>query len=293
MKYQNTKWLSCQLALDRSTKDIAQECGVGYATICKWICKLNLTPYRDKSYQDKNWLIEQYCVNRRYIKEIAKECGTSRSSIIYWVIKYNLKRRRLTSYDVNESYFETIDTSEKAYWLGFIAADGCVMNNVGNRLLTITLANKDKDHLELFKKCIQSNHLIHDRKYGGCQLDITREKMVRDLIKHGIVPRKSLVLKPPKLLNRFISHWIRGYFDGDGSISNCANGNTCGQFFGTKEVIEFVAYNIPANTQARRVKSVKSGCACRFGGPHSTKRMKEYLYNGANGLYLERKYQKF
>lgn len=43
--------------------------------------------------------------------------------------------------------------------------------------------------------------------------------MFGDLSKHGCVPNKSLILKfPTTLPNELVNDFIRGYFDGDGSV---------------------------------------------------------------------------
>jgi hypothetical protein len=56
-------------------------------------------------------------------------------------------------------FFDKINTEEKAYWLGFIAADGCVTDK---GCLQILLSRKDRDHLELFKKHINGEHPVRD-----------------------------------------------------------------------------------------------------------------------------------
>lgn len=60
-------------------------------------------------------------------------------------------------FNVNHDYFEKIDSEEKAYWLGFIAADGYVnkANCVG-----VTLASKDHAHLLKLAKATESTYEI-------------------------------------------------------------------------------------------------------------------------------------
>ena len=46
----------------------------------------------------------------------------------------------------NRHIFDNIDNEEKAYWLGFIVADGYL--NLDKHMLRIKLGNKDKQHLK-------------------------------------------------------------------------------------------------------------------------------------------------
>lgn len=65
--------------------------------------------------------------------------------------------------------------------------------------------------------------------------------MCNDLISHGCVPNKSLILKPPKIDNELINHFIRGYFDGDGCVSfNSKTKVYAVCILGTKEILEYI-----------------------------------------------------
>jgi len=200
----------------------------GAAAIRKWIVIYDLRPKRDTRYKNEEWLKEQYCQLRRRSQNIAADCRCGHSEINAWVLKHGLKRRRYGSYAVNDDYFEQIDNQEKAYWLGFLAADGCVDARKGKGLLSLTLAEKDKGHIELFRRCVNTAKPIYTytKKYPNargtfnisCTLNITSRKMVEDLIRHGVVERKTKILKPPQIWEKLIPHWVRGYFDGDGSV---------------------------------------------------------------------------
>lgn len=122
-------------------------------------------------------------------------------------------------YSCEEKYFDKIDSHEKAYWLGFIYADG----NVYRTSLQICLAHKDIEIITNFQKSIQSNHKIYNDR-GYPRLQINNQYLYNSLVKLGVVKNKSLVLKFPtekQVPNKFINSFILGYFDGDGSISHC------------------------------------------------------------------------
>jgi len=130
--------------------------------------------------------------------------------------KYSLDR---------EDFFERIDSPEKAYWLGFIAADGGLRSpkHGGGRRLTLNLSAKDRSHLILLNSTLGSSGPLRRWKSrgpnGGYRLTISSAKMCRDLESHGITPRKTFSLGPPTgIPSRLNLHFIRGYFDGDGSV---------------------------------------------------------------------------
>lgn len=121
-------------------------------------------------------------------------------------------------YPFIEDYFENIDTCDKAYWLGFIAADGCVYGNS----LQIGLQETDLKHLELFQMCINRKAPINKRVSNFntrvVNLHVYSKKMIDDLRSHGILSNKSLTQKPIIVKNNLQKHFWRGVFDGDGSI---------------------------------------------------------------------------
>jgi len=131
-------------------------------------------------------------------------------------------------YKLDENYFEKIDTEEKAYWLGFIYADGFITKRKqGQNILGITL--HEIEPLEKFTKAISTNKpirsYISNSKYKKNSVEyktaIVSNKVVQDLESHGVVERKTFTLKFPKLPENLTSHFIRGYFDGDGSVFEC------------------------------------------------------------------------
>lgn len=136
----------------------------------------------------------------------------------------------MKKYSFNDKYFEVIDNAQKAYWLGFLYADGYIQNDSKRYKynIVITLKSTDKILLEQFKKDLNSNHPIKDRIITSrikpsyaCSINISSKKMVQDLINLGCFSNKSKILKPPTLFqvpSEYISHFIRGYFDGDGSV---------------------------------------------------------------------------
>lgn len=147
---------------------------------------------------------------------IARDAGTR-----FWTEEMRESRR---THCCNHSFFDSIDSEEKAYWLGFLAADGC--NTSG--FMAVALSSKDRDHLVRFKSHLQSTHPIGDYQHtrsgaSGERIRLTSRLAIRSpqltagLATHGVVPRKTFVLKWPDFLSRdLLRHYLRGYSDGDG-----------------------------------------------------------------------------
>ncbi len=121
----------------------------------------------------------------------------------------------------NESYFESIDTEDKAYFLGFIAADGCIRYEQKRSIyiVTIKIHTKDEHILNEFIDCLNGDLKIRkDKKREIVELHLTGKKMSSDLIKLGMYQNKTFILKYPDIPIELERHFIRGYFDGDGCI---------------------------------------------------------------------------
>ena len=166
--------------------------------------------------------------------KISEELGISRPTITKFVkdagenVILNGKK-----YFYDENYFDIIDTEQKAYWLGFIYADGYITT----KYLEITLKRGDKGHLEKFAQHIGcSLDIIKDKKvtlgsktYLAVRLTITSKKLCESLLNKGLFPGKSLTIKFPTsdiLPKHLLRHFMRGYFDGNGFIADPIKYNT-------------------------------------------------------------------
>lgn len=132
----------------------------------------------------------------------------------------------------NHSFFEKIDTEEKAYFLGLIYADGChyiPKQATASVSVSISLQEQDKYILEHLNSLIYLNNPkpleFRKKRKENHQNQFTfithSRKISKDLISLGVPPRKSRILKFPteeQVPSYLIHHFIRGYFDGDGSI---------------------------------------------------------------------------
>lgn len=256
----------------------------------------------------KNEIIELYINKQISCKEIADKYGYSLCGIYDALKRWNIQTRNLSQshkrYYCNESFFEEINTDEKAYWLGFIYADGYITgNNLG-----IALSQNDENHLLKFKKSINATYPIKrylsQSSYGNfnySRILINSKKLVEDIKQKGVINNKTLVLDFPKesILNeKFYRHFIRGYFDGDGSLvlsRNSINFKICG----TKELLEKIIdifNNCSEYDYQKRVfkrwNNDKNNYYISYGGKNKTLSIMEYLYDNSN-IYLDRKYKKY
>ena len=184
---------------------------------------------RHLTYDEKQEVIAKYYTHTS--KELAKEYNVSQSLITKtWrdADIHDTKGRHV--YPFNFDYFEDIDSNDKAYFLGLLAADGNVFkrNNNDNTQAIIKLALQYEDRyvLEVFKEYVLSNKPLRVRTKESklfincfCELELVSDKMMQDLSKYNITPRKTYTFVMPDLDDQFISHFIRGYFDGDGCIT--------------------------------------------------------------------------
>jgi hypothetical protein len=125
-------------------------------------------------------------------------------------------------YALDEHYFDQIDTPEKAYWLGFIAADGYISDR---GYLSIALASIDAGHLEKFRAAVGSTapikrslNPLKGRRYPRVRLTLYSAHLTRALGREGIFPRKSLTLEPWGGPDNLMPHYWRGVIDGDGTL---------------------------------------------------------------------------
>jgi|LakMenEpi03Aug12_release.lakeMendotaPanAssembly.Ray.scaffolds.fasta_scaffold490623_2 hypothetical protein len=128
----------------------------------------------------------------------------------------NNKMSHKRQYEINESFFK-VPNILNCYWAGFLAADGNVRKK--DYRTYVCLQNGDKEHLNKLKQDIEYSGEIKNYS-GAAVLSINSRKIYEDLMKNfNIVPKKSLILKPPKLndIDLILSFFV-GYLDGDGTI---------------------------------------------------------------------------
>jgi hypothetical protein len=139
-------------------------------------------------------------------------------------------------YLLNESFFRHW-SSEMAYVVGFVAADGYIYKKLGR--LEITLAKKDLEHLMKIRDLLESNvPLIHIKKWDTFSLRIHSCKLIADLEKLGLFQNKSFTLLYPEVPQKFESSFCLGYFDGDGYLGISKGKSLIAEVRGTLKFLE-------------------------------------------------------
>jgi hypothetical protein len=205
-------------------------------------------------------------------------------------------------FDVNDHFFEQIDSEEKAYFLGFLYSDGGISDNCA----TLKLHQQDISILEKLKNLISPSTPIKITQGRYCYFRINRAAICQQLIKLGCTPNKSLTLIFPSLnqvSEQLIPHFIRGYSDGDGSISFTitktnrkdfswaivSTKNFCQQLSQIlKDKLNINCY-IKTTDRSRRNDITQT---LSVGGSLQLKKLLDWLYCDAS-IYMERKYNKY
>ena len=176
-----------------------------------------------KTYNTENYIKakEEYLNTNKTLREVCKIYHLDRFTFSNTLKLEGMNVRR--KIDVDDTLFESIDNPFKAYWLGFLYADGNITYNLLKTKYSVELclSEKDLDHLEKYKNFLNTSKKISYRSNTkSYRLNIQSKKMCENLINLGCTPKKSLTLKFPEFLSEdLVNHFIRGYFDGDGSIS--------------------------------------------------------------------------
>lgn len=189
----------------------------------------------------KQQLLEMYLTGLYQPKEVAEKFGLCRDSVYNFLkrngIKHIHKRlHRPRLYSLDETYFDNIDTEEKAYFLGWLASDGWVSKDKSDIELTVQI--EDIDILNKFSDELKTNRPVHiirknlkNPKLKDCaRLSIASRHLAEKIVQLGIKNKKSLILEFPtksQIPNFLLRHYVRGYFDGDGHIGGRRGANRC------------------------------------------------------------------
>ena len=255
-------------------------------------------------------IVQDY-TNNISIRELNLKYGFSRPALSKLLEDLEVKKTKgnhYRKYFHDEDFFENIDNEEKAYWLGFMFADGYIENNenhYGQDKFGLSLAQDSLDSIEKFKKSLKATNPINwdysGQRYGKqplCKMVLTSQKTVNDLIDKGCVKQKTLILEPPKKIpDDLIRHFVRGFFDGDGSLIRYQRKNTTHISFGinfttTKSFAEWL-YKINNSTgNIYKEKRREHTWYYSFSGNQQVIKFYHWLYDDAT-IWMDRKYQKF
>lgn len=281
--------------LSMKYKDMAEQLNRSYGSVRVRCGKLGLKKHDfDWSESNLSFLKENYYTMPN--KEIAEKLDKTIDTIENKAFSLGLKKKR---YSLDKDYFEIIDTEEKAYWLGFIYADGCVRELKGKANVTIGLSLIDERHLEKFKECIKSNIPIHryihpKGLYETSRITVNSTKMAYDLIKLGCVPNKTYKkISMPNINTDLKIHFIRGFLDGDGwiSIKKSGVGGSIGMVSNYSNILIDIQNILESNNISSILRQEKRGhFTLNIGKKTEQIKFIKLIYNNPK-IYLDRKYE--
>jgi hypothetical protein len=203
-------------------------------------------------------------------------------------------------YIVDEDYFENINTPDKAYILGFLLGDGNIDKDFFR--LSTQIHERDREVLEYIKEQLKSDAPIKKTREHMITLRISSYKLINDLAKWGMVPKKAHILKLPEIEDSLYPHLIRGLFDADGCISSMLVKNRKGvrniqtyrcNIRGNSEALKKVSDIVSEQTGVwQKVYKYDGSSIYQLGGRHQITKFAQWLYQDAP-FYLSRKYNKF
>lgn len=244
-------------------------------------------------------LSELYLSGKSY-KELSEMFHCSIATISNTLHRTNIEIRRKI-HTINASYFNIINTPEKAYWFGFLAADGYAKRNH----FVVNLKISDEEQLKKLKKALNSSHplkiKVNKNSFGIFKyicFEFSNKKIVDDLIKHGLYKFKDSGIIP-NIRNKIMNHFWRGYFDGDGYICFNPTGRdkkwprSLIGFCGDKNILNFLnilLHNI-CSSNINSLKRRSNIYYLQYCGLNQTSRILNWLYNDSTpAIRLDRKY---
>ncbi|GAA0348258.1 hypothetical protein GCM10008931_44430 [Oceanobacillus oncorhynchi subsp. oncorhynchi] len=268
------------------------------------------------SKNDRHKIIDSYATGESVLK-LSKSFPYSYDVIHYFLTRCGVKIRsnKVTArkYFYDENFFEEIDTEEKAYWLGFLFADGYISKDEYTYKFGCALADKDKNHLNKLVTSLKSNTPVHNYKAskssfkegaGYSRVIFVGDKICKDLMRYGCTEHKSRTLKFPMdhIPKVLIRDFIRGYIDGDGSITKTfVKSRNCFVYtvkiVGTYEFLKGIHHEFKETLSAKfnprkRDESHINTYSQEYGGELQVEWILNYLYKDAN-IFLDRKYNIF
>lgn len=258
---------------------------------------------------DQKFIIDTY-KRLGSINAAAKELNIYTHQLTRYFIKHNIPYNKNAKYrrygNINEKYFSDTENANALYWAGFIAADGCIHK----AKISIGLSIKDTDHVQKFKDSLQiknpikiSDYKINNRPFKAAIINVYSKKMVNDLEKYNIGPRKSLTYTFPQNIanHKYVNAFMRGYMDGDGCFCITKNNKLHIGLCGTKHFLEIFNNILVQRAQLPEMYNDLSIHTCRniyqmdYSSQDVCKQIINWLYmdlkDNDKAPYLKRKYE--
>jgi hypothetical protein len=296
------------LLLERSEHSIEHQASLmGILKSAEVVAKIKSLAHQ-KDYHCEPYLTfrKMYLDDQFSIGAIAEKMECSISKVQKYLEREGLTRANLDSKKLlskltqhNSTFFDTVDTEEKAYWLGFFYADGYLDKN-GSKL-KIDLSVKDALHLQLFADIFQTKVLIHERSpdkrngkvYASATCVIVCAYLWNAFIDKGVKQGNTLseeISVFEHIPENLMHHFVRGFFDGDGSVYRNKSGGLGFSFVGSYPFMDHLRGVLVASVGLSVTKLGKMGklSHLRWNGKGASECFKNWLYRDAT-VWLDRK----
>jgi hypothetical protein len=264
--------------------------------------------YNQYSIEFEDMICEQYLQGKSSVM-LQKEYKISPDTVLKLVRSRGYTPRTFTEaytkYTFNHNFFENIDTEAKAYFLGFMVADG----HVGTKEVILDLGTKDRHIIEEFVTSIEGNNKIADKQCKSnfntiekpicymSRLNLRSDKMIADLNNLGLTRNKTYDVIIPKVKKELERHFWRGVMDGDGYVSvhgkiyTTLEVGICGHINTVTAFSEFLKRN---NIKSTKIFPDHSIFAVRVSGSKYALKFLDLIYKDSDPkLCLKRKHEKY
>ena len=265
-------------------------------------CQNHVIKYMSITFEQAK---EYYVTDKISLSAIERQYGYNRKLLSKQLIAVGIDIAQNNQlYKYNTNFFSSINTEEKAYWLGFLFADGYIRSKGKTHILEVALKSTDRGHLEKLRMVLCpelriSEKTIHakTKDYFAVKVSITNKEIVEQLIALGCVNSKSKIITVPAIPKDMLRFFYRGYFDGDGSIGYYNGKWVLSICSGSKEFIDSFQHYckdaIPGYTEVSIKKDARADVfSIQKGGNLSGTSIIKHLYSNAS-IYLDRKYAYF
>ena len=244
----------------------------------------------------KEELFEMYKTYKYTYKDLAEKFDKSVSSIACLLNREGMKGKRennhFRKYEIDQNYFDVINSQEKAYFLGFLCADGC--NHKNSTKVSMFLKSSDKEILVKLNNLLQpTKPLTFTKKKCGSEqygMQISNKRISDKLNELGCIPQKTFTLDIPntdQVPEHLFSHYMRGFFDGDGWLGKKDISITSSNIY-CKNLSLVLADELSIKTRLRIKGKVTELCFSRYG----IEKFLNWIYKDST-IFLERKYQRY
>lgn len=208
-------------------------------------------------------------------------------------------------YSVNADFFKKW-SQEMAYTLGYLYADGSLEDASYIRGKYIRVSSAERENIEKIRTWLGSKHTIVSQKSSykngkiGYLLRIGSHTMYDDLTRYGLHPNKSLSIRFPTIPKKYIGHFIRGYFDGDGCVrlatsrgvfNKLSSVFTCGSRKFLEELADIMCTHF--GVRQHNVYNGHRSYMLSYSTGDSIKLFKVMYSNAKYPIYLKRKFDRY